>query len=79
MKERLLEVARLGGGRTVDAGVHQELDEALNPVARALVPANASELSVRHDGDWWAVMDAWVEEPYVVRLTFTGGDRRPGG
>jgi hypothetical protein len=45
-------------------------DRSLEPVARALVPTNASELSFRNDGAWWAVMDAWLDKPYVARLSF---------
>lgn len=51
------------------------LDGSLNPVARALVPIAASDLSFRNDGAWWAVMDAWIGEPYVVRLSF--GEPQP--
>jgi len=47
------------------------LDASFNPLAKALIPVSASEVAFRSDGYWWAVMDAWINEPYVVRLSFT--------
>lgn len=72
--------AALGPDRTLwlrRAGLERDgdrewlvLDRSLNAVAKALVPVGASDLSYRDDGAWWAVMDAWLETPYVARLSF---------